>query len=73
MENVPNWQWLIMIYFLLVAVPVMLVHFKMKNLVLENKTALNLLVYFVVVVGTAFLMHFVTMYIYYKFIFTYKA
>lgn len=73
MKNVPHWQWLMMIYFVLVAIPVMLVHFKMKKRVLENKTPINLLLYFATVAGAAFLMHLVTMYIYYKFIFTYKA
>jgi hypothetical protein len=73
MKNVPYWQWLMLLYFILVAVPVMIVHFKMKNRLLENKTPLNLLIYFAAVTGTAFLMLVFTMYIYYKFIFGYKS
>ena len=73
MANVPHWQWLILLYFLIVAIPVMLVHLRLKKKVLENKTPLNLLLYFILVTGTAFLMHFIAMYLYFKFIFGYTA
>jgi hypothetical protein len=73
MQNVPHWQWLMVIYFLLVGIPVMLVHMKVKKRVLEDKTPLNLLIYFACVTGMAFLMHFITMLLYFKFIFGYKS
>ncbi len=73
MQNVPHWQWLMLLYFLLVAVPVMLVHSILKKRVLSHKTPLNLLIYFAAVTGTAFAMHFITMWLYFKFIFGYKS
>jgi hypothetical protein len=72
MRDVPHWQWFILLYFLLVAIPVMIVHFKVRKLVLQNKTPLNLVIYFAAVTGVAFLMHFIAMYLYFKFIYTYK-
>jgi hypothetical protein len=69
MKNVPHWQLLMILYFILVAVPVMLVHTWTKKKVLGNKTPLNLLIYFAAVVGTAFLMHFISMLLYFKFLF----
>lgn len=69
MEKVPNWEWLMVLYFLIVTVPVMLVHGWLKKRVLLNKSVANLFLYFAAVVGTAFLMHFVTMWLYFKFLF----
>lgn len=73
MRDVPHWKWFMLLYFIMVAVPVLIVHFKIKKRLLENKTPVNLLIYFVAVTGTAFLMHFITMYLYFKFIFAYKS
>jgi apolipoprotein N-acyltransferase len=69
MKNVPHWQLFMLIYFALVAVPVMVVHYWMKKKVLAQKTALNLLLYFAAVVGAAFLMHFLVMLLYFEFLF----
>jgi len=70
MKQVPHWQLLMLIYFILVAIPVMLVHYRLRKKVLAHKTLQNLLVYFVTVTATAFVMHFITMFLYYKFLFT---
>jgi hypothetical protein len=72
MENVPQFHWLFLLYLLLVAVPVMIVHSWMKKRVLTNKTAFNLLIYFLSVAGVAFLMHFIAMWLYFEFFFTTK-
>lgn len=69
MKNVPHWQWLMLLYFVVVALPVMLVHSRMKKTVLQRKTLLNLLVYFIAVAATAFLMHALAMWAYFRFIF----
>ncbi len=69
MKNVPYWQWFIVLYFVLVAVPVYIAHVQLKKKLLANKTALNILYYFIAVIATAFVMHFITMLVYYKFIF----
>lgn len=69
MKNVPHWQLLMLIYFVLVAVPVYLLHLYLKKSILKNRTFLNLFLYFVAVVGSAFIMNFVTLIVYYKFIF----
>lgn len=73
MKDVPYWQLLMLIYFLLVAIPVMIVHSILKKRVLQNKTPLNLLIYFTTVTATAFLMHFIAMFLYFKFIYGYKS
>jgi predicted permease len=69
MKNVPHWQLLMIIYFIAIGVPVMMVHSYSKTKLLENKTTRNLLLYFIAVVGTAFLMHFLYMLVYFKFFF----
>lgn len=72
MKNVPHWQLLMVIYFILVAVPVYILHLYLKKNILKNRTFLNLMLYFGAVVGCAFLMNFITLVLYYKFIFSYK-
>jgi hypothetical protein len=69
MKNIPHWQLFMLIYFILVAAPVMMVHYWLKKRVLAERTALNLLLYFAAVIGTAFLMHFITMLIYFQLLF----
>jgi hypothetical protein len=69
MKNVPHLPWLIGLYILLVAVPVYFVYIKLKRRLMADKTALNLLFYFVGLTATAFIMHFITLAIYFKFIF----
>ena len=73
MNNVPHWQWLILLYFIIVAVPVLIVHFKVKKLLLQHKTFRNLIIYFLAVTVTAFITSFIAMFLYYKFIFAYKS
>jgi len=69
MNNVPHFHWLFLLYLVLVAAPVMIVHSFMKKWVLQNKTFSNLLIYFTSVIATAFAMHFITMWLYFEFIF----
>ncbi len=69
MKNVPHWQLLLLLYFVMVAIPVYGVHVYMKKKLLNRKSLSNLLVYFVVVIGIAFLMNFICMNIYYRFFF----
>ena len=69
MKNVPHWQLLLLLYFIMVAIPVYGVHTLLKNKLLTNKTLKSLLVYFVTIMGVAFLMNFICMNIYYKFFF----
>lgn len=70
MKNVPHWQWFMVLYFMLVAVPVYIAHVQLKKKLLVNKTLQNILYYFMAVIATAFVMHFITMLLYYKFIFS---
>ena len=72
MNNVPHWQWLLLIYFLLVAIPVFAVHILLKKKLLNKKTFTNLLLYFVLVIGTAVLMHLFSIWFYFTFIFDKK-
>lgn len=72
MQNVPHWRLFMLIYFVLVAVPVIIVHIWFRKRLLVNKTALNLALYFAAVMGAAFLMHFITMLLYFKFLFPHK-
>ena len=69
MKNVPHWQLLLLLYFVMVAIPVYGVHTFLKNKLLTNKTLKSLLVYFVTIMAVAFLMNFICMNIYYKFFF----
>jgi len=69
MKNVPHWQLLLLLYFVMVAVPVYGIHVWFKIKCLKSKTLTNVLVYVVAVIGVAFLMNFVCMNVYYKFIF----
>ena len=70
MKSVPHWQWFMAFYFLMVAVPTYMAHLQFKKKVLLNKKFTNIALYFICVVGTAFAMHFITMMLYFKFIFT---
>jgi hypothetical protein len=72
MTKLPHWQLLMLIYFLLVAIPVFVVHAKMKTKVLGEKTFANLMIYLASVTVTAVIMHFVTMWLYFTFFFTVK-
>jgi hypothetical protein len=50
----------------------MIVHSLLKKRLLADKTCLNFIIYFTAVVGTAFFMHFLAMWLYFKFMFLYK-
>ncbi|WP_207492572.1 hypothetical protein [Aridibaculum aurantiacum] len=69
MKNVPHWQWLVLIYLILVAVPVYFVHNKLKARAYANRTFGNLLLYFFGVIATAYLMHALSMWLYFSFFF----
>lgn len=69
MKHVPHWQWLLAIYFVLVAVPVYWVHVKAKQKLLSNKNWQNIVAYFSLVIGVGVLMNFLTMFFYYQFLF----
>lgn len=70
MQGVPHWQLFMLIYLLAVGVPVMLVHYKIRKRIQAERTTKSLLLYFAAVLGTALIMHFITMIIYFKFLFT---
>jgi hypothetical protein len=72
MKNVPHWQLLMFIYFALVGVPVYVVHEKLKKKALLKPTLFNLLIYATGVISIAFIMHTVTMWLYFTFFFTVK-
>ena len=69
MKNVPHWQLLLLLYFVMVAIPVYGVHVWLKKKLLNKKSISNLLFYFIGVIGIAFLMNFICMNIYYTFFF----
>jgi hypothetical protein len=73
MNQVPHWQWLMVLYFVLVAIPVYIVHSQLKPRLLRERSLSNLAIYFISVVGTAFLMHFASMWLYFKFLFQHKS
>jgi hypothetical protein len=72
MTRIPHWQWLMLSYFILVAVPVFWVHLKLKKRVLANRTFLNFIAYFIAVIATALIMNSFTMWLYFTFFFTVK-
>jgi hypothetical protein len=72
MTKLPYWQWLMLSYLILVAVPVYWVHLKLRKRVLANRTFSNFFVYLIAVLATAFIMNSITMWIYFRFFFTVK-
>lgn len=69
MKNVPHWQAFVVLYFIIVAVPVYLVHAHLKKRAYANPGVVNLLLYFIGVIAAAFLMHSVAMWLYFKVLF----
>jgi len=69
MHAVPHWQLFMIIYFLAVGIPVMIVHYKIRKKIQEERTTKSLLIYFSAILGTALLMHLITMVVYFKFLF----
>ncbi|TDH27885.1 hypothetical protein EXU57_05315 [Segetibacter sp. 3557_3] len=72
MKDVPHWQWLMVMYFLLVAIPVYMVHAQLKKRAFANRNFTNLLLYFVGVFLSAFVLHGFTMWLYFTFFFPVK-
>lgn len=73
MKNTPHWQLLVILYFLMVAIPVYLVHIKLKNRAYANRTFINLLIYFAGLLGSALILHTICMWLYFTFFFTVKS
>ncbi len=69
MQNIPHWQLLLLLYIVIVAIPVYWVHMLLKMKLLSKKSVKNLFVYCIAVTVTAFLMNYITMLVYYKFLF----
>jgi hypothetical protein len=69
MKNVPHWQLLVAVYFIVVGIPVYYVHALLKKRAFANRTFKNLLLYFVGVIASAFVMHAVSMWLYFTFFF----
>jgi hypothetical protein len=69
LKDIPHWQLLVIFYLTLVAIPVYFIHIFLKKRAYANRTFSNLLLYFVGVVGTAFLMHSLCMWLYFSFFF----
>jgi hypothetical protein len=69
MKNVPHWQPFVIFYLVIVAVPVYFVHIFLKKRAYANRTFGNLLLYFAGVIGLAFVMHSLCMWLYFSFFF----
>jgi len=72
MKNVPHWQWFVLLYLLLVAIPVYLVHSFLKSRAYANRTFGNLILYFISVLATGYLMHSVCMWLYFTIFFQFR-
>ncbi|HEX8461239.1 MAG TPA: hypothetical protein VF623_07410 [Segetibacter sp.] len=72
MKNVPHWQWLVLVYLLIVGVPVFLMHNLLKKRALSDRTFGNLFLYFIGVVGTGFILHYACIWLYFTFVFKVK-
>jgi hypothetical protein len=73
MKDIPNWQLLVFLYAVLVAVPVYIVHIKLRDRAYANRTFINLLIYFVGILGSAIILHTICMWLYFTFFFTVKT
>jgi hypothetical protein len=69
MQIIPYWKGLVVAYFLLVAIPVYYVHSILKQRAYANRSFSNLLLYFIGVLASAFVMHSVCMWLYFTFFF----
>jgi len=69
MKNVPHWQLFVILYLVMVAVPVYTVHMFLKKRAYANRTFANLILYFAGVIGIAFTMHSLCMWLYFSFFF----
>lgn len=71
MKAVPNWQWLMLIYTIIVASPVYILHNWFVVRLKTKKSGLLLAAYFLSLPVAAFLLHVLAMWLYYKFLFFY--
>ncbi len=69
MKNTPHWQLLLLLYFVIVAVPVYATHIWLRKKLLQNRNYKNLLLYVVALFTIACAMNMLSMMIYFKFIF----
>jgi hypothetical protein len=69
MKNVPHWQLFVLIYLLMVAIPIYLVHDFLKKRAYANRTFGNLILYFTGVLVTGFIMHSICTWLYFTFFF----
>jgi hypothetical protein len=69
MKSIPHLPWLVVIYFLMVVIPVYVVHSYLKKRAYANQTFTNLFFYFAGVIGSAFVMHSLCMWFYFTFFF----
>jgi hypothetical protein len=69
MKKIPHLPWLVAIYFLMVAVPVYIVHTYLKKRAYTKPNFANLFFYFAGVIASAFIMHSICMWLYFTFFF----
>ena len=69
MKNVPHWHWFVLFYLAVVAIPVYLVHDFLKKRAYANRTFSNLILYFIGVLATGFIMHSICTWLYFTFFF----
>jgi len=71
MKAIPNWQLLIVLYAVMVAVPVYFLHQWFKVRLNVKKSGWMLMAYFLSLPVVAFILHVFAMWLYYKFLFFY--
>jgi len=69
MKNVPHWQGLVLMYFIIVGIPVYMVHTALRKRAYANPNFKNLIFYFIGVLGSAIVLHSLSMWMYFTFFF----
>jgi hypothetical protein len=69
MKNVPHWQWFVLLYLILVAIPVYSVHTVLKKKAYSNPVFGNLIIYFIGVLAAGFITHSLCTWLYFTFFF----
>jgi hypothetical protein len=72
MKQVPHWQWLVILYLVVVGIPVFLVHAYLKKRAFANRTFANMFLYFIGVIGTGYIMHSACIWFYFTFFFKFS-
>jgi hypothetical protein len=72
MNAVQHWQWFVLLYMALVAIPVYLVHSFFKKRAYANRTFGNLILYFIAVLSAGYIMHSLCMWLYFTFFFQFR-